>query len=160
MTDNNSMGDYIGEERREKPRDGEFDIERREHKRAEFAYPAVIKVFTDRSESIDIKAYLDNISMGGACIQFEDRYGRVKADELHKGKVKITITMPDGEKITFLSSVKRVQENVPRKFFIELGVGFDNVEDWQIDAIKTLVTMKNKDHNMMWSLWENFEKQL
>ena len=41
-----------------------------------------------------------------------------------------------------------------------MGVEFEKPEEWQLDAVKKLIRLKKKDHNMMWSLWEQFEKNL
>lgn len=135
-------------------------IDQRKHQRSDFAYPVEIKIFSIRNKATEFDAYIKNISKGGACIQFEDKYGRVDFEELADAKIKITLFMPHGEKVILLSVVRRSEKDVPEQFFIKLGLQFENVEEWQMEAIKKLISLENKDQNMMWNLWEHFERQL
>jgi len=134
--------------------------EKRKFYRSEFAYTVEIKILSGPMDSTVFNGYIENISMGGACIQFEDKYGRVNPDELSETKMKLIISMPDGEKMAVLSSAKRIKRNTPAQFFIEIGIEFENLEDWQQKAVSKLIASKKKDQNMMWNLWEQFEKKV
>ncbi len=135
-------------------------IDRRKHRRSEFAYPVDIKFFSPHPDNTSFSSYMKDISVSGACIEFEDRYGRVNLEELPGFRVKITISMPSGGKISVLSRIKWIRKDTTRHFFIVMGVEFENMEDWQLEDIKKFISLKNKDHNMMWNLWEQYEKQL
>ncbi len=135
-------------------------IEKRNSERSEFAYPVEIIFLSEIEDSTIFHGYIENISMGGACIQFEDKYGRLSTAKLTDTKVKLLLFMPEGEKVAVLSRVKRVQMNTPKQFSIEMGIKFENLEDWQERAIEKLAASKRKDQNMMWNLWEQFEKKI
>lgn len=135
-------------------------IEKRKSERSEFAYPVEIMFLSKILDNTLFHGYIENISMGGSCIQFEDRYGRLSSTKLSDAKVKLFLFMPEGEKVAVLSRVKRIQMNTPKQFSIEIGVEFENLEDWQERAIERLAASKKKDQNMMWNLWEQFEKKV
>lgn len=134
--------------------------EKRKDVRSSFAYPIEIKILTHHSDSPSIHGYMENVSLSGLGILFEDRYGRVKTDDLKRSKVKITIIMPHGEKVVVVCTIRWVRKDAPQPFFVQLGIQFDDIEDWQLEAIKKLINIKNKDHNMMWNLWEQYERHL
>jgi len=139
--------------------------ENRKDARSNFAYPVEIKILSQHSDTHSsntpsINGYLENVSISGLGILFEDRYGRVSTEGLNGSKVKITIVMPHGEKIVVVCIIRWVRKDAPEPFFIQLGIQFDNIEDWQLEAIKKLINIKNKDQNMMWNLWEQYEKHL
>ncbi len=135
-------------------------IDRRKHQRSEFAYPVDIKFFSQHPDNTSFRGYMKDISVSGACIEFEDRYGRVNLEELSGFKVKITISTLNRGKISVLSRIKWIRNDTSRHFFIVTGIEFENMEDWQLEDIKKFINLKNKDHNMMWNLWEQYEKQL
>jgi c-di-GMP-binding flagellar brake protein YcgR len=134
--------------------------ERRRFDRSDFAYPVEIKFLSGTMDNTIFNGYIENISLGGACVQFEDRYGRVDPVELSDTKMKLIIHMPEGEKIAVLSSAKRVRINTPKQFFVEIGIEFESLEDLQEKAFSKLMTSKKKDQNMMWSLWGQFDKKV
>lgn len=134
--------------------------EKRNSERSEFAYPVEIMFLSEIEDSTIFHGYIENISRGGSCIQFEDRYGRLSSTKLSDAKVKLFLFMPEGEKVAVLSRVKRIQMNTPKQFSIEIGVEFESLEDWQERAIEKLAASKRKDQNMMWNLWEQFEKKV
>ncbi len=135
-------------------------IEKRNSERSEFAYPVEIMVLSESADNTLFHGYIENISMGGACVQFEDRYGRLNSTKLSDAKAKLFLFMPEGEKVAVLSRVKRIHMNTPKQFSIEIGVEVENLEDWQERAIEKLAASKKKDQNMMWNLWEQFEKKV
>ena len=135
-------------------------IEGRKHERSEFAYPIEFKILSRENEDRMINGYIENVSERGSGLIFEDKYGRTSVEELKASRLKLMIVMPSGEKVAFNSKICWVKENSPQPFFIQLGIKFEDILEWQMEAIQKLVRVKNKDHNMMWNLWEQYEKQL
>lgn len=135
-------------------------IDKRRHERSEFAYVIEFKILSNHNEHYSFRGYIENVSESGAGIVFEDRYGRANVDDIKGSKMKLSIVMPSGEKVTLISIARWVRKDVPQPFFIQVGIQFENIEEWQMDAIKKLVRVKNKDHNMMWNLWEQYERHL
>jgi len=135
-------------------------IDNRRHERSEFAYVIECKILSHHNERYSFRGYIENVSDSGAGIVFEDRYGRANMDDIKGSKIKLSIVMPGGEKVTLISKARWVRKDVPQPFFIQVGIEFENIEKWQMDAVKNLVLVKNKDHNMMWNLWEQYERHL
>lgn len=136
------------------------DRDRRRHHRSEFAYLIAIKIFSQHTSGIVFSGYVDNMSTSGACIIIEDRYGRANPEELRGSKVKITIRIPESENISLIALTRWIKRDRNNSFAIMMGIEFENVEDWQLEKIKKIVVMKNKDQTMMWNLWEQYEKKL
>ena len=135
-------------------------IDKRRHERSEFAYAIEFKILSHNNEHYSFSGYIENVSESGAGIFFEDRYGRANVDDIKGSKMKLSIVMPSGEKVTLISIARWVRKDVPEPFFIQVGIQFENIEQWQMDAITNLVGVKNKDHNMMWNLWEQYQRHL
>lgn len=132
--------------------------DRRKHTRYEFAYPVEFKLFSPQLQSTYINGFIENISVQGACIQFGDKYGRINPEDLSGSRVKLSIVMPDGDSVSLLSLVRWKSGNGPESFFLRMGMEFDEIGDWQTESINNLIGMKNKDINMMWGLWDQFNR--
>jgi hypothetical protein len=128
-------------------------------KRTNVAYPVEFKLFSSQNDCTSFSGLVQNMSVDGACIQFEDRYGRLDLDELPGSKVKITISIPQGEKATIHSVIQWISRDISQSFLIRTGIEFVNLEDWQLKAVEKLIGLKNQDRNMMWSLLEQYEKK-
>lgn len=126
---------------------------RRRHIRSTFAYPVKFKVFF--KSPIVFEGHLKDISMGGACLRFQDKYGRFNRDEAICAKVKMLLSIPQVGKYYILANIKWAKK-IRRTLLIEMGIEFSDMDNDHLDAIKILIGMKNKDHNMMWNLWEEY----
>ena len=127
--------------------------DKRRHPRAIFAYPVEFKVFCGNPVSFD--GYLKDISRGGACLEFEDKYGRLNFDKLNDSQLRLLLSMPEGNNVIILAQIKWVRK-VPGTVSCKIGIEFQYIESWQLDVIENLIGMKNKDHNMMWNLWKQY----
>jgi len=126
---------------------------RRQNPRAIFSYPVEFKVFCGIPVSFD--GYLKDISRGGACLQFEDKYGRLNFDKVNDSQLRLSLSMPEGNDAIILAQIKWVRK-VPKSVSYKIGIEFQYIESWQLDVIESLIGMKNKDHNMMWNLWKHY----
>lgn len=140
--------------------DDSAGIDKRRHERSELAYVIELKILSQQNDQYSFRGYIENVSESGAGIVFEDRYGRANFGGIKGSKIKLSIVMPNGETVTLISIARWVRKDSPQSFFIQVGIEFENIEEWQLDAIKNLVLVKNKDHNMMWNLWEQYERHL
>ena len=134
-------------------------IDKRRHERSELAYVIELKLLASAKEQYSFRGYIEDVSDSGARIVFEDRYGRINADDLKGSKIKLSITMPNGEKVALISTGRWAEKDIPEHFHVRVGIEFENIEQWQLDAIRNLVQTKNKDHSMMWNLWEQYERR-
>jgi hypothetical protein len=91
-------------------------------------------------------------------LQFRDKYGLIKPEDLSDSKVKISIFSPKGENLSILSSVRWNTEDVFERSSLRMGMEFDSVEVWKTEVINNLIAMKNKDINMMLGLWDQYKK--
>ena len=134
--------------------------EKRRHPRYKFTYPVEFKIFSPHLQSTPVNGFLENISLSGACIQFKDKYGIIRPEYLSDSRVKISIFMPgpDAEKVSILSSVRWKRGDGPERFFLTMGMKFDEIEGWQTERISNFISTKNKDMNMMWCLWDQYKK--
>jgi len=135
-------------------------IAKRRHKRSEFAFPIEFKILSHHNERYSFSGSLENVSESGAGIVFEDRYGRANVDDIKGSKIKLSIVMPSGERVTLISIARRVRKDTPRPFFIKVGIEFEDIEEWQLNAIKNLIQVGKKDHSMIWNLWEQYERHI
>lgn len=135
-------------------------IDKRRHERSELSYVIEFKILSQNIEHYTFRGYIENVSESGAGIVFEDRYGRANVYTIKGSKIKLSFSLPSGEKITLISTVRWFRGDEPQPFFIRVGIKFENIEQWQLDAVKKLIWVSNKDHNMMWTLWEQYEKNL
>lgn len=129
--------------------------DKRRHPRSVFTYPVEFKVFTKKSPHLSFVGYLKDISLGGACLQFEDKYGRFNIDEVNDSKVKISFTILDGEKVSILARIQWIKKFGPRTGSVKIGIEFKDAEGWQLEVVERLIGMKNKDRSMMWNLWDS-----
>ncbi len=148
--------DYIADRRKEE-RDKSY---RRRHERTGFTYPLKLKIFSSKLTNISFIGYIEDISLSGAGINFEDRYGMVQIDGLSDSRVKLLIRMPHGDDIVLLSTIRWIRRDINQKLIVKVGIEFQKLEDWQIKTVKQLISLKNKDQNMMWNLFENYEKNI
>ena len=144
-------------DRRKDKRD---DRNRRRHERNEFIYPLELKIFSPLLTNISFNGYIEDISASGAGIKFEDRYGRVLIDGLGGAGIKLIIRMPHGDDIALLSTIRWIKRDINQKMIVKVGIEFQTLDDWQLHAVKQLIGLKNKDQNMMWNLFENYEKNI
>lgn len=134
-------------------------IDRRKHERSDFAYPVELKLFSQYSDYGKFSGFVQNVSISGACIQFEDRYGKMDINSLKGINIKITIILPEGDDLSVPCRIRWATRDRTKNFAINIGVEFTYTTDLHLTAIKDLLNRKNKDRNMMWSLWEQYEKQ-
>ncbi|MBI5740472.1 MAG: PilZ domain-containing protein [Nitrospirae bacterium] len=138
-------------------RDEADEEDRRKYPRSEFTYPAEFKLFSQKPDHASFNGYLKDISLNGACLQFEDRYGRLDHKELNNAKIKILLSIPRGEKVSIFALIRRIHKVSPKSFSYNMRIEFQDIEAWQLNIIEELICMRNKDHNMMWNLWEQYE---
>lgn len=129
--------------------------ERREYPRIEFTYPVNFKVFASNPTSAPFAGFLTNMSMGGACIQFEDRYGRLDSDSIIESKVKMAIRLTQEDQFFLIAMVRWVNKDVSKRdSSIFMGLEFDEVAEWQYDKINQFISMRKNDKKLIWKLWD------
>lgn len=137
------------------PSPEEVNSDRRRHPRSIFAYPVEFKIFFQKVDTAPFNGYLKDISISGACLQCEDKYGRIKMDEAKDVKLKLTISIPREEKFFIFAFIRWIRKD-KQTFQAEMGIEFSELDYRNLAIIERLIGMKNKDHNMMWNLWEQY----
>ena len=155
--DYGDLNQYYIPDRRLKERD---ESNRRKHERIGFTYPLQLKIFSSQLNNMTYKGYIEDISLSGAGISVEDRYGRIPIDGLEGKGAKLLVSMPHGDDISLLSTIMWIRRDTNEKMNIKVGIAFEKLEDWQLKTVKQLISLKNKDQNMMWNLFENYEKNI
>ncbi len=140
---------------------GEVDeplINRRRHPRSVFTYPVEFKLFSpQKAEGVSYNGYLKDISLGGAALQFEDRYGRFNLADADDAKLKMVLSIPRENKVSFFAHIQWVKK-IEGSFSIKIGISFKDLEYDEQSVIEKLIGLKGKDHNMMWNLWEQYDQ--
>ena len=128
---------------------------RRAHLRSAFTYPVEFKIFTQNP--VVLKGILRDISLGGSCLEYEDPYRRIILDDAVNSSVKLTLNIPGYDKLFILAKIRWIT-NIENTSLVKLGIEFSDLAPDQLHIINELIGMKNKDHNMMWNLWEAYQK--
>jgi hypothetical protein len=147
---------------------GHLYLNRRKHLRSVFTYPVEFKLFSQKAEGISfdgLKAYnghsgigyLKDISLGGAGLEIEDEYGRFNVDQADRGRVKLTLSVPREDKIIIFAHIQWAKK-VEGTSRIKMGVSFKDLDYRDLTVIEKLIGLRNKDHNMMWNLWERYNQ--
>ena len=132
-------------------------IENRKYNRFDFSYPIDFKIFAPDFYDFWTSAFLKNISMGGACIQFQDRYGRISKKEIRDVRVKLKLLEPKGEDIFLVGTIRWTKSSkIDGTEFIFIGIEFEGLPNWQSEKLEKFIRIKGKDHKMLWSLWDNY----
>jgi hypothetical protein len=76
-------------------------------------------------------------------------------DEAKDVKLKLTISIPREEKIFIFAFIRWIRKD-KQTFQAEMGIEFSELDYRNLAIIERLIGMKNKDHNMMWNLWEQY----
>ncbi|RJQ48806.1 MAG: PilZ domain-containing protein [Nitrospiraceae bacterium] len=135
-------------------------INRRKFFRSEFTYPVEFRLFSRGADNVYFKGYLKDISVSGACLQYDDTYGRFNLEEMRNAKIKLSLSIPNSDKVIVFALIRWVKRIDIRSFSFKMGIEFQDLERWQLDVIEKLIGMRNKDHNMMWNLWEQYNSNL
>ena len=133
--------------------------EKRKHSRYKFAYPVKFDLFQLSMSSRAFTGIIFNISLGGACVRFEDKYGRVDINSMQGSKVKLAIGITGKEKIFINAMIHWIRKESRKGMELIMGVEFREIEDWQLEQIEKFIKLKNKDQKMIWNLWENYVPQ-
>jgi len=137
--------------------DATDEDDRRKYPRSEFTYPVEFKVFSQHHDNTSFNGYLRDISVNGACLQYEDRYGRFLLKDMNGAKIKISLSIPHGDKVSIFARAKWVKKDDCGSFLFKIAIEFEDIAAWQAGIVKKLISMRNKDHNMMWNLWAQYE---
>ncbi len=134
------------------------EAENRKHPRTDFSFPVKISVYSQDFGSKKVfDGYIQNMSMIGACIHFDDKYGRIDMKELKGARVKLAIKVPRGEDVVLNAEVQWVRKEKPdHSFSIMMGIELREIAEWQVEQIEKFIHLRNKDHKMLWSLLDQY----
>jgi len=127
----------------------------RRHLRTVFTYPVEFKVLSQKAESMSFVGYLKDISLDGAGLEIEDRYGRFNAYEAENGRVILTLSIPRENRIKISARIQWVKKKEGSSH-VRMGISFKDLDYADLTVIERLIGLKGKDHNMMWNLWEQY----
>ena len=68
--------------------------------------------------------------------------------------------MPQGNDVELISFIRWIKKDIYENMIVKVGIEFESLEEWQLKTIRRLISLKNKDQNMMWNLFENYEKNI
>jgi hypothetical protein len=133
---------------------------RRKHTRLEFTYPVKFELFSPDRLPRSFIGYIKDMSIDGACIQFEDECGRFNLLELRGALIGLIINVPKKESISLKALIRWIRKDGPaQSSLILMGLEFQEIDDRQIEQIDSFFRLKNKDHKMIWTLWDFYIQQ-
>jgi len=133
----------------------EKTVENRRQPRTKFVFPVRFDIFLPDRVTKSFDGYIRDMSMGGACVQFRDRYGLIDLDGLKGHRVKLAVRIPQGEQLYLNAVVQWARkENATRGYSVLLGLEIKEIAEWQVEQLERFISMGNKDQKMMWNLWE------
>ncbi|MDY6842521.1 MAG: PilZ domain-containing protein [Thermodesulfobacteriota bacterium] len=132
---------------------------KRENVRFELPTMVILKFFNPDGSGktvITVNAVIKDLSLGGACIEIDERYTPIDIDQLAKQIVKMNIRFPDKAKTPYiLGSVRWFKREVKKgKYILRLGIQFEEMSEDTIRAIKEFIDLGIGDQNLLWDLWE------
>ena len=131
-------------------------INKRKHLRSTFTYPVELKLFSQKTDGIPFSGYLENVSLGGAGLNIDDKYGRIDINGIKNAKIKLTLNIPRENRINIFAYIQWAKKNKGTSE-IKMGIAFKDMSYNELTIIEKLIGLKSKDHNMLWNLWEQYE---
>ena len=132
--------------------------DQRRFRRAVLTHPIRFKLFARDARLAPTVGYVKDMSLGGARIRIQDRFGQVQATALRGQRAKLEITLPDGDTLHVVSLVTWVKRPITaRQEEVELGVQFELLEGTQLQKISALLAMRHTDRTLLWSMWDSFQ---
>jgi hypothetical protein len=120
-----------------------------------FKYPVEFKLLSQKPYGVSFIGYLKDISLGGASLQIEDRYGRFNTNEAENGRLLLTLSIPHEDKTKVYAHIQWAKEEEGTSH-INMGISFKDLDYEDLTVIEKLIGLKGKDHNMLWNLWEQY----
>lgn len=131
--------------------------DKRTDQRNKFAYPVKFNLLLSDVESRSFTGSIYNMSIGGACILFEDKNGQIDLDKTKGSQIELTVNISQVERIHINALIHWIRREVPQNIFSYLmGIKFREIAAGQVDQIEKFMQLKNKDQKMMWNLWERY----
>jgi hypothetical protein len=132
-------------------------VEQRRHLRSVFTYPVEFKLFSQKGEGLSFGGYLKDISLGGAALEIEDRYGRFNISDAENSRIILTLSISHQDKMKVLALIQWIKKEEGASQ-IRMGISFKDLDYRDLTVIEKLIGMKGKDHNMLWNLWEQYSR--
>jgi hypothetical protein len=130
---------------------------RRRHRRVKFVYPIEFKILSLAYGSRTFKGLLSTMSLSGALYQFKDHDGLIDAKKIINLRLKLKITVPNMEQISLFARIRwarRLDSNPKRP--VDFAVEFEELSDWQLELLESIISLRNKDQKMIWNLWDSY----
>ncbi len=134
------------------------EVDDRKQSRTDFSFPVKISIYSQGFASKSkFDGYIQNMSMNGACIHFEDKYGRIYMKDLKGARIKFAIKVPRGEDIVLNAVINWARKEKPEhSFSIVMGIELREIAEWQFKQIEEFINLRNKDHKMLWNLLDQY----
>jgi c-di-GMP-binding flagellar brake protein YcgR len=148
----------VAEERRETTMEENYE-DRRQHPRKEFAYPVSFGLITPGQPPRPFQGYIKDISLGGACIAVEQRFGLANREDLKGLRVKMEISQPEQDSLFLFSVICWVRMKESKKTWqMLLGLEFEEMAAWQKERLEKFLSLRGKDQEMLWRLWDGYQQ--
>jgi len=131
----------------------EFDFIEQGPESPPLAYPGRLTIFRTGNK-LELPAIIRELSTSGAAVELDLGYLRHLPDQMAENRVRIECQSPGGESLLLVGQVKHLQRRGMDNCVLA-EVAFDDVSLPQKSEIQALINAPNKDHRLLWGLWED-----
>jgi hypothetical protein len=134
--------------------------ERRREKRHEIYHP--IRIFIVDPEWVQYglparyDGFVSNLSREGMCIYLQEGHNPLDIDDLLGRRIKIEINIPFvSQRFFLLGEVRWGTRAGQARHVVLLGMRFVEMTRFHLQNIEKFLAVDDKDHNMLWDLWDS-----
>ena len=120
-----------------------------------------LKIFlTDDKTELDSVGYTRDISLGGACIEFEKKHWGVKKETVIDSDAMLHIYLPNvDETLEIMGTVLWIRKDTQADKDLSLmGIQFKTLSDADRDFLNEYCFGSDGEQNLLWDLWETYVK--
>jgi hypothetical protein len=120
-----------------------------------------LKIFlADDKTELDSVGYTRDMSLGGACIELEEKYWRTKQEQIVDSDAMLHVYLPNvDETLEIMGTVLWVRKDTQAgKDLTLIGIRFKAMSDADRDFLNEYCFGSDGEQNLIWDLWETYVK--
>ena len=120
-----------------------------------------LKIFmADDETELDSVGYTRDISLGGACIELEEKHWHAEQETVIDSDAMLHVYLPNvDETLEIMGTVLWVRKDTQREKDLSLiGIQFNTLSDADRDFLNEYCFGSDGEQNLIWDLWETYVK--
>lgn len=100
--------------------------------------------------------FMKNLSMGGMRAYMSEGYNPLDVDNLLGKRITVELSIPSSNERLDLDGkiLWGMREGLGKKSLV-VGIHFIDISPADLNSLQQLLSVGNRDHNMLWDLWDN-----